>query len=155
MYLFIMLYAGEYLGLTGARLDGAEMLACSLATHFVPSAKLPLLEEELRKTAPTDPVNISKIIYKYEEQPALKENSAYVQLRRIDKFDKADFKRSINALLGCRATFIDKDRNPKWEPCRLELVSDSMVDHCFSRVDDREWQDLKFPVRSKLPISRL
>jgi len=29
---------GEYLGLTGARLDGAEMLACGLATHFVPSA---------------------------------------------------------------------------------------------------------------------
>ncbi|KAE8687107.1 cytochrome P450 71A9-like [Hibiscus syriacus] len=28
----------EYLGLTGAKLDGAEMLACGLATHFVPSA---------------------------------------------------------------------------------------------------------------------
>ncbi|MCD7468140.1 3-hydroxyisobutyryl-CoA hydrolase 1 [Datura stramonium] len=27
--------AGEYAGLTGARLDGAEMLACGLATHFV------------------------------------------------------------------------------------------------------------------------
>lgn len=30
--------AGEYAGLTGARLDGAEMLACGLATHFVPSS---------------------------------------------------------------------------------------------------------------------
>jgi len=30
--------AGEYVGLTGARLDGAEMLACGLATHFVPSS---------------------------------------------------------------------------------------------------------------------
>ncbi|TQD93630.1 hypothetical protein C1H46_020733 [Malus baccata] len=38
---------GEYLGLTGARLDGAEMLACGLATHYVPSAKLSLLEEAL------------------------------------------------------------------------------------------------------------
>jgi hypothetical protein len=28
--------AGEYLALTGSRLDGAEMLACGLATHFVP-----------------------------------------------------------------------------------------------------------------------
>ncbi|KAI3768385.1 hypothetical protein L2E82_19017 [Cichorium intybus] len=26
---------GEYVGLTGARLDGAGMLACGLATHFV------------------------------------------------------------------------------------------------------------------------
>ncbi|CAL2242335.1 unnamed protein product [Prunus armeniaca] len=31
----------------GPRLDGAEMLACGLATHFVPSAKLPLLEKAL------------------------------------------------------------------------------------------------------------
>ncbi|PNX59628.1 hypothetical protein L195_g059780, partial [Trifolium pratense] len=29
---------GEYVGLTGARLDAAEMLACGLATHFVPSS---------------------------------------------------------------------------------------------------------------------
>lgn len=30
--------SGEYVGLTGARLDGAEMLACGLATHFVTSS---------------------------------------------------------------------------------------------------------------------
>ncbi|GKV06211.1 hypothetical protein SLEP1_g18121 [Rubroshorea leprosula] len=30
-------FFGEYVGLTGARLDGAEMLACGLATHYVPS----------------------------------------------------------------------------------------------------------------------
>ena len=28
---------GEYVALVGARLDGAEMLLCGLATHFVPS----------------------------------------------------------------------------------------------------------------------
>ena len=30
--------AGEYVGLTGARLDGAELLAFGLATHFVHSS---------------------------------------------------------------------------------------------------------------------
>nr|GMC89353.1 3-hydroxyisobutyryl-CoA hydrolase 1-like isoform X1 [Ipomoea batatas] len=30
-------FFGEYLGLTGSLLDGTEMLACGLATHFVPS----------------------------------------------------------------------------------------------------------------------
>ncbi|KAA3471874.1 3-hydroxyisobutyryl-CoA hydrolase 1-like isoform X1 [Gossypium australe] len=34
-------FFGEYVGLTGARLDGAEMLACGLATHFVHSAFRP------------------------------------------------------------------------------------------------------------------
>lgn len=38
------------MGLTGVRLDGAEMLACGLATHFVPStvATKFLLELEIR-----------------------------------------------------------------------------------------------------------
>ena len=30
-------FLGEYIGLTGARLDGAEMVACGLATYFVHS----------------------------------------------------------------------------------------------------------------------
>ncbi|KAL6129312.1 hypothetical protein ACLB2K_072664 [Fragaria x ananassa] len=30
-------FLGEYLALTGARLNGPEMLACRLATHFVPA----------------------------------------------------------------------------------------------------------------------
>eukprot|EP01018_Ginkgo_biloba_P025312 Gb_09947 [translate_table: standard] len=38
-------HLGEYLALTGARLDGAEMIATGLATHFVPSEKLPELEK--------------------------------------------------------------------------------------------------------------
>lgn len=35
---------GEYIGLTGARLDGAEMVAMGLATHFVPSQVLTSLK---------------------------------------------------------------------------------------------------------------
>lgn len=34
---FFIMFLGEYIGLTGARLNGHEMLACGLATHFVPS----------------------------------------------------------------------------------------------------------------------
>lgn len=33
----LQMYAGEYLGLTGARLNGKELVAAGLATHFVPS----------------------------------------------------------------------------------------------------------------------
>jgi len=34
----------RYLGVTGARIDGADCLHCGLATHFVPAAKLDELE---------------------------------------------------------------------------------------------------------------
>ena len=38
---------GEYLALTRARLDGAEMIAIGLATRYVPSEKFPKLEKLL------------------------------------------------------------------------------------------------------------
>ncbi|KAH9617751.1 hypothetical protein KSS87_005563 [Heliosperma pusillum] len=40
-------YLGEYLALTGARLNGKELVALGLATHFVPSEKLSELEKQL------------------------------------------------------------------------------------------------------------
>ncbi|CAI9111813.1 OLC1v1012136C2 [Oldenlandia corymbosa var. corymbosa] len=40
-------YFGEYLGLTGTRLTGIEMLHCGLATHFVLSKDLTSLEDSL------------------------------------------------------------------------------------------------------------
>ncbi|KAJ0450563.1 putative 3-hydroxyisobutyryl-CoA hydrolase [Helianthus annuus] len=55
-------FFGEYVGLTGARLDGAEMLACGLATHFVPLEKLSSLEYALCKATTGDPKIINNII---------------------------------------------------------------------------------------------
>lgn len=33
----MVFYAGEFLALTGARLNGKELVVAGLATHFVPS----------------------------------------------------------------------------------------------------------------------
>ncbi|KEH18075.1 putative 3-hydroxyisobutyryl-CoA hydrolase [Medicago truncatula] len=219
-------FFGEYVGLTGARLDGAEMLACGLATHFVPSSKLSSLEESLCKVETSDPAIVSAIIDKYSEQPSLKKDSVYHRMDIINKcfsrktvedilysleteaMSKADswisatvetlkkasptslkvFLRLIREgrLLGvgqclvyeyrivchilqghhskdffegCRAILIDKDRKPKWEPSKLELVKDSDVDRYFSKLDAEGWKDLEFPKRfNNLPphaISKL
>ncbi|KAL2901864.1 3-hydroxyisobutyryl-CoA hydrolase 1 [Bienertia sinuspersici] len=85
-------FFGEYVGLTGKRLDGPEMLACGLATHYVCSSKLPLLEEELCEGNIDDPLNICKILDKYAEQPVLKENSAYRKTRREKDEDSGERK---------------------------------------------------------------
>ncbi|KAF2597490.1 hypothetical protein F2Q68_00012586, partial [Brassica cretica] len=50
---------------------------------------------------------------------------------------------------GCRAILIDKDKNPKWEPWRLEEMKDRMVEQYFKRVEEEE--DLKLPARKNLP----
>ncbi|KAL5098646.1 hypothetical protein RYX36_002973 [Vicia faba] len=206
-------FFGEYVGLTGARLDGAEMLACGLATHFVPSLKLSLLEESLCKVETSDPAVVSAIIDKYSEQVSLKEGSVY---HRMDLISKCFSRKTVEEILscleteatskadswisttletlkkssptslkvflrlirevrlvgvgeclvreyrivchilqghhskdffeGCRAILIDKDRKPKWEPSKLELVSDGDVDSYFSKLDDAEgWKDLELP----------
>ncbi|GMY22880.1 3-hydroxyisobutyryl-CoA hydrolase 1-like, partial [Fagus crenata] len=212
-------FFGEYVGLMGTRLDGAEMLACGLATHFVPSEKLSLLEEALCKIDSSDPAIISAVIDEYSQQPYMKEKSAYHRLNVIDRcFSRRTVEEIISALErealnkkddwisatiqslkgasptslkislrsirqgrlqgvgqclvreyrmvchvmqgkvskdffeGCRAILLDKDKNPKWEPSKLELVSDSMVDSYFSLVDDEGWEDLKLPARSSLPV---
>ena len=44
---------GTFLGLTGHRLKGFELKAAGLATHFIPSSRLPALEERLAGLGPT------------------------------------------------------------------------------------------------------
>ncbi|MBA17355.1 MAG: enoyl-CoA hydratase [Sphingomonas sp.] len=52
---------GQYVALTGARLDGAECLALGLATHFVPSEKL----EELKRRIADTPGEIDAILTEF------------------------------------------------------------------------------------------
>ncbi|KAI3881222.1 hypothetical protein MKX03_015927, partial [Papaver bracteatum] len=59
---------------------------------------------------------------------------------------------------GYRSNYLRKDRTPRsrivvffitlqleWDPSRLELVTDEMVDKYFSKVGDDEWKDLVLP----------
>ncbi|XP_009794378.1 3-hydroxyisobutyryl-CoA hydrolase 1-like isoform X3 [Nicotiana tabacum] len=211
-------FFGEYAGLTGARLDGAEMLACGLATHFVSLERLPLLEQALVKVSTSDPNVITAIISRFSHAPKLKKESPYHKMKIINQcfsrrtieeiistleneaLDKKDdwisstvqllkkaspisLKISLRSIRegrlqgigcclireyrivchvlraeysndyfeGCRAILEDKDRNPKWEPSRLDLIRDDDVARYFSKIDDEDWEDLKLPPRSNLP----
>ncbi|XP_020247791.1 3-hydroxyisobutyryl-CoA hydrolase 1-like [Asparagus officinalis] len=205
-------YFGEYVGLTGTRLDGAEMLACGLATHFVPSTRLDLLEESFVKLDSFDSFTVCRIIDQFSEHVLVRESSAYNRLDVIDRcFSKTTVEEILSAVEqevvhwssewiltaiellkkaspinlkvalrsiregqtqqvgqclvreyrmcchilrkdfskdffeGCRAILVDKDRNPKWEPSRLDQIDDDMVDKYFSKVDDAGWEELKLP----------
>ncbi|XP_056867020.1 3-hydroxyisobutyryl-CoA hydrolase 1-like isoform X1 [Raphanus sativus] len=243
-------FFGEYLGLTGARLDGTEMLSCGLATHFVPSTMLSALEADLCRIGSSDPVTYaSTILDAYTQHPHPKHRSACHRLDVIDKcFSRRTVEEIISALEreathkqddwisatigalkkaspaglkislrsvcfedasqacndgkdkltlivlykfqiregrlqgvgqclirenrmvshvmkgdiskdfveGCRAILIDKDRNPKWEPRRLEDMKDSMVEQYFKRMEEEDgWEDLKLPSRKHLPASAI
>jgi enoyl-CoA hydratase len=58
---------GEYLALTGARLDGGECVALGLATHFVPSEALP----ELKAAIMADPRSVERLLAEASAPPPL------------------------------------------------------------------------------------
>uniref|UniRef100_A0A0E0R2S7 3-hydroxyisobutyryl-CoA hydrolase n=1 Tax=Oryza rufipogon TaxID=4529 RepID=A0A0E0R2S7_ORYRU len=67
------------------------------------------------------------------------------EYRMVCHVMRGDFSRDF--FEGCRAILLDKDRNPKWMPPRLEEVHDEVVEKYFSKVDDPEWEDLDLPPR--------
>ncbi|KAJ6840790.1 3-hydroxyisobutyryl-CoA hydrolase 1-like [Iris pallida] len=92
-------YFGEYVGLTGVQLDGTEMLVCGLATHFVPSMRLGLLEEALTGVDSSDHFTVCAIIDQFSQQMPLKESSAYSRLDIIDRcFSKTTVEEILSAL---------------------------------------------------------
>ncbi|XP_065862803.1 3-hydroxyisobutyryl-CoA hydrolase 1-like [Euphorbia lathyris] len=206
---------GEFLGVTGARLDGVEMLHCGLATHFVFSKDLDLLENTLKTLKSPDITSINQILSNFAQKPIIKENSS---LKRLEIINKCFSKDSIEEILlaleqeaknkaetwitdaiksiksgspislkitlrsiregrrqslseclireyticcnilrttasadffeGSRAMLFDKDKKPKWEPSKLELVKFNTVDICFSGIDEDDWKYLQLPVRN-------
>ncbi|MED6208508.1 hypothetical protein PIB30_045655 [Stylosanthes scabra] len=209
-------YFGEYLGLTGTRLDGAEMVACGLATHFIPSMRLYSLENALQAVTSANVSTIAMIIGTFANKAHARKNSSFMRLETINKcFSKETVEDIIHALEkellengaekwitdalksmrsaspislkvslklirkgrmqnieeclyrdyniashfirgnvsndffeGTRAKLLDKDNKPKWEPSKLELVSEEMVDQCFKNVNHDEWERLQLPDRS-------
>ncbi|GJN17651.1 hypothetical protein PR202_gb04737 [Eleusine coracana subsp. coracana] len=97
-------YLGEYLALTGSRLNAKEMISIGLATHFVSSEiregrgqSLPeCLKKEFRLTTNILQSVVTGDVYE-----------------------------------GIRALSIDKDNAPKWSPTTLEEVKSEDVDRVF------------------------
>ena len=56
---------GQFLALTGARLDGAECVALGIATHYVPSEAL----DELKAAIAADPQALAAILDEYAATP--------------------------------------------------------------------------------------
>ncbi|GAB4837681.1 hypothetical protein Ancab_002533 [Ancistrocladus abbreviatus] len=119
---------GEYLGLTGKRFNGSEMLACGLATHFVLSKDLPLLEKELDEAGSAASV-IRKVVDRYAHKPNVKEDSP---LMRVDLVNKCFSKNTVEEILqslekGDKATMSKKKcgKPPKklTDPMKMPLVA--------------------------------
>uniref|UniRef100_A0A6N2MS10 3-hydroxyisobutyryl-CoA hydrolase n=1 Tax=Salix viminalis TaxID=40686 RepID=A0A6N2MS10_SALVM len=78
-------HLGEYLALTGEKLNGAEMIACGLATHYTNSEKLGLVEHHLGKLVTNDPSVIETSLEQYGDLAYPDKTSALHRIEMVDK----------------------------------------------------------------------
>ncbi|XP_052170642.1 3-hydroxyisobutyryl-CoA hydrolase-like protein 1, mitochondrial [Diospyros lotus] len=78
-------YLGEYLALTGDKLNGVEMIGCGLATHYSISDRLPLIEEQLGKLVTDDPSVVETSLGKYSDIVYLERTSVLHRIETVDK----------------------------------------------------------------------
>ncbi|KAI3454011.1 hypothetical protein Pfo_010674 [Paulownia fortunei] len=210
-------YLGEYLALTGEKLNGVEMMACGLATHYSLKEKLPWIEERLGNLITDDRSVIENSLAQYGSLVYPDERSVLHEIETIDSFfcydtveeivealeNKAaesgnkwyttvlnnikeasplslkvtlqsiregryqtldqcltrEYRTSLKFISkqvsndfceGVRARLIDNDFAPKWNPPKLEEVTDDMVASFFSPLGELE-PELNLPVAVREP----
>ncbi|KAL9429943.1 hypothetical protein AB3S75_025349 [Citrus x aurantiifolia] len=114
-------HLGEFLALTGAKLNGAEMMACGLATHYSVSEKLPLIEEELGKLVTDDPSVIEACLEKYSDLVYPDMNSVIHRIDIVDKCFGLDTVEEIIDSLESEASLI----NDPWCGSTLRLLKEA------------------------------
>lgn len=73
------------MGLTGVRLNGKELVAAGLATHFVPLEKLPELEKHLLSLNTSDEAVVSSAIKEFSTDVQIDEESVLKKQAIIDE----------------------------------------------------------------------
>lgn len=109
---------GTYLGLTGKRLKGTDVLYSGVATHFVPSSRIPALESRLSEL---DGANHEMINGAIEEFSAELENEPRFSLTgetrlSIDRCFKYDHVEEIIAA-------VEKEEDSEWKKETLKALS--------------------------------
>lgn len=110
---------GLYFALTGQRLAGRDLFKAGIATHFIPSAKLKTLEEEILRIEKPDMLQIDRILQKHQEQwqdDYRKEFSLKPHIGRINSiFGQA---KSVEDIISG----LEKD-NSEWARKHLDILS--------------------------------
>ncbi|KAL0407835.1 UNVERIFIED_CONTAM: 3-hydroxyisobutyryl-CoA hydrolase-like protein 2, mitochondrial [Sesamum radiatum] len=148
-------YLGEYLALTGEKLNGVEMMACGLATHYSPKEKLPWIEERLGNLITDDRSVIETSLAQYGSLVYPDSRSMLHEIETIDSIFCHDTMEEIIEALETKAA----ESNNKWytmvlgkireaSPLSLKVTLQSIREGRFQTLDQclaREYRtSLKF-----------
>ncbi|GFZ12725.1 ATP-dependent caseinolytic (Clp) protease/crotonase family protein [Actinidia rufa] len=99
---------GEFLALTGARLNGKELVAAGLATHFVPSEKLAELEKKLITLNSGDENAVKSVIEEYCIEVQIDEGSV---LNKKSIIDECFSKDTVEEIVKSFESVVSKEGN--------------------------------------------
>nr|ACN30845.1 unknown [Zea mays] len=94
-------HVGEYVALTGEKLNGTDMIALGLATHYFMSGHLDLIDERLAKLVTDDPSVIDSSLAQYGDMVYPDKKSIVHRLEVIDKcFSHDTVEEIVDALVS-------------------------------------------------------
>ncbi|KAH9760324.1 3-hydroxyisobutyryl-CoA hydrolase-like protein 2 [Citrus sinensis] len=135
-------YLGEYLALTGEKLNGVEMIACGLATHYTLNGRLPLVEERVGKLITDDPSIIETSLAQYGDLVSLDRESVLRKIETIDKcFSHDTIEEIIDALENEAASSYDVwcrkavEKLKEASPLSLKVTLQSIREGRFQSLD--------------------
>ncbi|PSS01075.1 3-hydroxyisobutyryl-CoA hydrolase-like protein [Actinidia chinensis var. chinensis] len=135
-------YLGEYLALTGEKLNGVEMIACGLATHYSLNARLAWVEERLGKLITDDPSVIEDSLAQYGDLVYPDKRSIIHKIETIDKcFSQDTVEEIIDALENEVAESYDEScttalkKLKEASPLSLKVTLQSIREGRFQSLD--------------------
>ncbi|XP_075566712.1 3-hydroxyisobutyryl-CoA hydrolase, mitochondrial [Pelecanus crispus] len=90
---------GYYLGLTGFRLKGRDVLKAGIATHFVESEKLPALEKDLIALKSPSTENIADLLNSYHVKSKIDQEKEFVLDKHMEKINSLFSANSMEELV--------------------------------------------------------
>ncbi|KAK2452839.1 ATP-dependent caseinolytic (Clp) protease/crotonase family protein [Trifolium repens] len=148
-------YLGEYLALTGDKLNGVEMIACRLATHYSLNARLAWLEERLGKLVTDDPSIVEASLSQYADLVYPDRSGVLHKIDTIDRcFSHDTVEEIIEALEKEAAESLDEwclttlQKIREASPLSLKVILRSIREGRFETLDQCLVREYRVSVRA-------
>ncbi|KAJ2559339.1 3-hydroxyisobutyryl-CoA hydrolase [Coemansia sp. RSA 1933] len=110
---------GMYLGMTGRQLKGRDLLYAGIATHYVPSERIPILEERLSELGTSNYDIINSTIEEFATQPEDSATLDYSLSTLRNSIDRCFRFKSVEAIVEA---LNHEEENPEWAQQTLKTL---------------------------------